>query len=114
MSATGLYTADEIYRLLPAVYRVRDAEQGGVLRELVGIVADQVNALAESLDQMYDDQFIETCAEWVAPYDSDLIGCRIPWHRTARRVPARRRSPTRSAIAGARGLRRCSSSSRGT
>ena len=76
MSGTGLYTADEIYRLLPAVYRVRDAEQGGVLRELVEIVAAQVNALAESLDQMYDDQFIETCAEWVAPYIGDLIGYR--------------------------------------
>jgi hypothetical protein len=73
---TGLYTAEQIYRLLPAVYRVRDAEQGGVLRELVEIVADQVNALAESLDQMYDDQFIETCAEWVAPYIGDLIGYR--------------------------------------
>lgn len=76
MNGAGLYTADEIYRLLPAVYRVRDAEHGGVLRELVGIVADQVNALAESLDQMYDDQFIETCAEWVAPYIGDLIGYR--------------------------------------
>ena len=76
MSGTGLYTADEIYRLLPAVYRVRDAEQGGVLRELVDIVAAQVNALAESLDQMYDDQFIETCAMWVAPYIGDLIGYR--------------------------------------
>ena len=76
MTASGLYTTEEIYRLLPAVYRVRDAEQGGVLRELIEIVADQVNALAESLDQMYDDQFIETCADWVAPYIGDLIGYR--------------------------------------
>jgi hypothetical protein len=73
---TGLYTADELYRLLPAVYRVRDAEQGGVLRELVEVVADQVNVLAESLEQMYDDEFIETCAPWVAPYIGDLVGYR--------------------------------------
>ena len=61
--APGLYTTDELYRLLPAVYRIRDAEQGGVLRELLDVLADQVNVLAESLEQLYDDQFIETCAD---------------------------------------------------
>ena len=30
--------------------------------------------LAEDLDQLYDDQFIETCAPWVIPYIGDLIG----------------------------------------
>ena len=34
------------------------------------------NVLAESLEQVYDDQFIETCAPWVAPYIGDLIGYR--------------------------------------
>ena len=29
---------------------------------------------AEDLDQLYDDQFIETCAHWVIPYIGDLIG----------------------------------------
>jgi hypothetical protein len=76
VSGTGLYTADELYRLLPAVYRIRDVEQGGVLRELVDLLADQVNVLAESVEQMYDDQFIETCAPWVAPYIGDLVGYR--------------------------------------
>ena len=76
MSGTGLYAVDEIYRLLPAVYRVRDDEQGGVLRELVEVVTGQVNVLAESLEQMYDDEFIETCAPWVAPYIGDLVGYR--------------------------------------
>ncbi len=71
-----LYTADEIYALLPALYRVRDVEQGGVLRELVEVVADQVNALAEGLEQTYDDQFVETCADWIAPYIGDLVGYR--------------------------------------
>jgi hypothetical protein len=76
VSGTGLYTTEEIYRLLPAVYRVRDAEQGGVLRELVDVITEQVNVLAESLEQMYDDQFIETCAPWAAPYIGDLVGYR--------------------------------------
>ena len=76
MSGTGLYTTEELYRLLPEVYRVRDAEQGGVLRELVELLTGQVNVLAESLEQAYDDQFIETCAAWVAPYIGDLVGYR--------------------------------------
>jgi hypothetical protein len=76
VSGTGLYTTDELYRLLPEVYRVRDAEQGGVLRELVDVLAGQVNVLAESLEQAYDDQFVETCAAWVAPYIGDLVGYR--------------------------------------
>jgi hypothetical protein len=76
VSGTGLYTVDELYRLLPAVYRVRDDEQGGVLRELVEVLTEQVNVVAESLEQMYDDQFIETAAPWVAPYIGDLVGYR--------------------------------------
>jgi hypothetical protein len=76
LSGTGLYTTDELYRLLPAVYRVRDEEQGGVLRELVEVLTEQVNVVAESLEQMYDDQFIETAAPWVAPYIGDLVGYR--------------------------------------
>jgi hypothetical protein len=76
VSGTGLYTTEELYRLLPAVYRVRDAEQGGILRELVDVLAGQVNVLAESIEQAYDDQFVETCADWVAPYIGDLVGYR--------------------------------------
>jgi hypothetical protein len=55
---------------------VRDTEQGGVLRELVELLTGQVNVLAESLEQAYDDQFVETCAAWVAPYIGDLVGYR--------------------------------------
>src|SRR5262249_22127029 len=32
--------------------------------------------LEENLAQLYDDQFIETCAEWVVPYIGDLVGAR--------------------------------------
>lgn len=73
---SGLYTTEEVYRLLPSVYRVRDAEQGGILRELVDVLTGQINVLAESIEQAYDDQFVETCAAWVAPYIGDLVGYR--------------------------------------
>lgn len=72
----GLYTPEEIYRLLPAVYRVRDQENDGALHQLLEVICDQVNAVAESLEQLYDDQFIETCSDWAAPYIGDLIGYR--------------------------------------
>lgn len=69
-------TAERLYELLPAIYRIRDAEQGGGLKDLVSVIAEQVEALEENLAQSYDDHFIETCADWVIPYIGDLIGYR--------------------------------------
>jgi hypothetical protein len=66
--------ADRLYELLPAIYRVRDAEQGGPLRALVEVLAGQAAVLSASLDQLYDDQFVETAAPWVLPYLGDLLG----------------------------------------
>lgn len=79
------FDADKLYRLLPSFYRIRDAEiaiaagrseQDGPLRALISIVAEQVAVLEDDLEQLYDDQFIETCAEWVVPYIGDLVGAR--------------------------------------
>lgn len=70
-----------LFELLPAIHRTRDAElarahglERGPLEELVGVLAEQINVAEESLDQLYDDLFIETCADWVVPYIGDLIG----------------------------------------
>jgi hypothetical protein len=65
---------DRLYRLLPAIYRIRDEEQGGPLRALLSVIAEQVAVLHEDLAQRYDDHFIETCADWVVPYIGDLVG----------------------------------------
>jgi hypothetical protein len=81
--------ADKLYNLLPALYRVRDAEQGGPLKALCAVMAEQLAVLREDLEQLYDDQFIETCAEWVAPYIGDLIGYRSVHGVTARTLSAR-------------------------
>jgi hypothetical protein len=67
-------TADQLYALLPAVYRTRDAANGGQLRALFGVLAAQSDLVEQNLQQLYDDQFIETCASWVIPYLGDLIG----------------------------------------
>jgi hypothetical protein len=71
--------ADRLYGLLPAVARLRDAGQGQPLRALIAAFARQFEALEENVEQLYDDQFIETCAGWVVPYIGDLIGYR-PLH----------------------------------
>ncbi|MEU5977574.1 hypothetical protein [Streptomyces sp. NPDC047315] len=67
-------TPDELYALLPAVHRRRDAEQGGPLRALLAIVAEQVTVVQEDIDRLYDNWFIETCDDWVVPYLGDLVG----------------------------------------
>jgi hypothetical protein len=46
----------------------------GPLHSLLLLIQEQLTVLAADLDQRYDDQFIETCAEWVIPYIGDLIG----------------------------------------
>jgi len=65
-----------LLRLLPAIYRLRDAEQGGPLEQLLTVLEEQHEVLEESLAQLYDDLFIETCDEWVIPYIGGLIGYR--------------------------------------
>jgi hypothetical protein len=36
----------------------------GPLQSLLMLIDEQLAAFADDLDQMYDDQFIETCAPW--------------------------------------------------
>ncbi len=105
----------DLFQLLPAVYRLRDAQVAqsmqlltpaqlaelaqlqalpqplpagqqaqldelqalaarGPLQSLLMLVGEQIEAVAYDLDQLYDDQFIETCGKWVIPYIGDLIG----------------------------------------
>jgi hypothetical protein len=64
------------------------------------VIAEQIVALEEDLAQLYDDQFIETCAEWVIPYIGDLIGYRQLYGLTSQV-----RSP-RAEVANAIRLRR--------
>jgi hypothetical protein len=68
--------ADTLYRLLPAIHRLRDAEQAppGQLRALLQILAAEFSVMDDNIDQLLDDLFIETSAEWVIPYIGDLIG----------------------------------------
>jgi hypothetical protein len=66
--------ADRLYELLPAVYRLRDADRGYPLRALLQVIAEQVNVVDGDIAGLYDNWFIETCRDWVVPYIGDLIG----------------------------------------
>jgi hypothetical protein len=68
------FDAQRLYQLLPAIYRIRDAEQGNPLQALISVLAEQAQVVEEDLAQLYDNLFIETCASWVVPYIGDLIG----------------------------------------
>lgn len=131
----------DLFNLLPAVYRIRDAQiaqaqplltpaekatlaalqaldpplssdqqarltqltakaSRGPLQSLLLVIQEQLAIVAEDLDQLYDDQFIETCAPWVIPYIGDLIG-----YQSVKGIAPAIDNP-RSEVAGTISLRR--------
>lgn len=66
--------AAALLALLPATER-RDAADG-LLAALIEAIGGELAIVDRDLDQLYDDLFIETCADWVAPYIGALIGYR--------------------------------------
>jgi len=69
-------TRERLYELLPAIYRIRDAGNGEPLHALLTIMGDELARIEDDIAGLYDDWFIETCAEWVVPYIGDLLGVR--------------------------------------
>ena len=65
---------DRLYELMPVVYRMRDADQGYPLRDLLRVLSTQANVLERDIARLYDNWFIETCDDWVVPYIGDLLG----------------------------------------
>jgi hypothetical protein len=79
---------ENIYNLLPAIYRIRDIEHGSVeydeekkkdvikgpLKAFIEIIAEQAGITEDNIAELYDNWFIETCKEWVVPYIGDLLG----------------------------------------
>lgn len=63
-----------LYNLIPAHYRVLDDEQGKPLEAFVKLLAREGRNVEESIENLYENWFIETCDEWVVPYIGDLLG----------------------------------------
>ncbi|GAO26879.1 hypothetical protein ALISP_6699 [Alicycliphilus sp. B1] len=72
----SLITPERLYQLLPAIHRLRDAEQGLPLRALLAVIEQELTALEADTARLYDNWFIETCDEWTVPYIGDLVGAR--------------------------------------
>ncbi len=75
-STTSDARIDRLYQLLPAIYRMRDAEQNYPLQALLRVIAEQVNVVEDDIAQLYENWFIETAEDWAVPYIADLIGYR--------------------------------------
>lgn len=61
---------------LSLLEELEEKRQRGPLKALLSVIAEQSLVLGDNLEQLYDDFFIETCAEWVVPYIGDLVGAR--------------------------------------
>ena len=76
----------DVYELVPALYRLRDVEQGYPLRALLQIIGEQADIVKRDIDALWDDYFIETCADWVIPYIGDLVANNPLYEVTGRRA----------------------------
>lgn len=65
---------ERLYQLLPAIYRQRDQDQNYALRALMNAFESEFQLLETDMDNLYDNWFIETAAEWVVPYIGELLG----------------------------------------
>lgn len=65
---------ERLYALLPAFYRLRDAQRGEALRALLAVIEQQLDAVERDIETTWDNWFIETCEGWVVPYIADALG----------------------------------------
>jgi len=73
------YYTEKLWELIPAFYRDDDgtADNAGVLRSIVEIIAAHAAALRRSNDKTWDDEFIDLCDSWAVPYLADLVATRL-------------------------------------
>lgn len=69
-------SSDRLYQLLPAIYRLRDHDQGQALRALLALLDSELAGVEADIAGLHRNWFIETCDEWVVPYLGDLLGVR--------------------------------------
>ncbi|TCO70106.1 hypothetical protein [Rhodovulum euryhalinum] len=65
-----------LFERLPALYRTRDTDPAGAgqFEAFIGLMDEILQGIDADIDQLYHDQFIETCADWMVPYIGDLLG----------------------------------------
>jgi hypothetical protein len=63
----------DLYSLVPAIYRERDAQRNLPLRALLSLLEQQRALVDADIQQLQENLFIETCDEWVIAYIADLV-----------------------------------------
>lgn len=73
------YYAEKLWATIPEHYRELDGlqEPRGVLRGFIEVLAQQAATLRRSNDRLWDDQFIDLCADWAVPYIGELVATRM-------------------------------------
>lgn len=66
--------AMQLYELLPALYRDRDAKQGMLLKAFLSVIQESLDTVSRDTAELYDSWFIETCPDWVVPYLAERLG----------------------------------------
>lgn len=69
-------SSGRLYNLLPAIYRIRDVDNGEPLRAILSVIENELQAIEKDIGDLYRNWFIETCDEWVVAYIGDLLGVR--------------------------------------
>src|SRR5664279_799596 len=70
--------SERLFGLLPAVHRLRDAENGHPLRALLAVLESELIALEQATQAQYENWFIETCDDWIVPRIGELLGLPVP------------------------------------
>ena len=78
--------SERLYRLLPAIYRIRDYKLGnpnqqdgqepGPLEQFLLALEQELQTLEIDIGDLYENWYIETCDDWVVPYIGDLVSIR--------------------------------------
>ncbi len=68
---------EQLYNLLPTLYRQIDLTQGQPLQALLDIMEQEYQGVRADIDDFYRNLFIETCDDWVIPYIGDLLGVEL-------------------------------------
>ena len=73
------YYTEKLWDWIPEVYRHEDglAENPGVLRAIVEILAGQAAIARRSIDRLWEDEFIDFADDWAVAYIGDLVGTRL-------------------------------------
>jgi hypothetical protein len=74
------YYTERLWNLLPEVYRASDSDTlggTGPLRELIKRLGAQIAVSRRTIDRTLEDQSIESCDDWLIPYQGDLLATNL-------------------------------------